>query len=390
MNSKALELYKNYLAKKLDLIFNTNGEIICNNKIRAQYFTNVDGVIHCYQLELNGYHGKRIVKGYKCSNSHDSYMIRYQPIKKYGYKYTLCFDEAKLDLYLYDRMDREYVKLGLYNDILYDDYFIINNKDKKVYLLYDEKVFDISDYYYKYLIDKEIIRITPNVTGIRSLEQFTSAHFNEIFAKVDEERREIMAAGRKAKEEADNMMREPIAMPKIKSIKEREVIVKENNEKKEEALLLLKKALVMLNLIQENDTTIERVKVTEKDLFVKEDDHLEIVSIYKKALRFLDLSDISFDKADVHGVDFRGCNIGILFNPQKVYKKDLNCCNFDKVFIPPIMNFNRVNIIGCHFSEDDDPQTKDIFNATFGKAIYDETTTYNGISFIKLFESMKI
>ena len=124
------------------------------------------------------------------------------------------------------------------------------------------------------------------------------------------------------------------------------------------------------------------MQIDEKDLFVKIEDHLEISPVYINALKFIDLRYISFDNVKVDEIDFRGTNL--LLNPQIVYRKNLRECDFDRIFISPFLNFRGVDIRGCRFSEDDNPTTDDHFNLTFKDAIYDETTTYNGISFIKI------
>ena len=54
-------------------------------------------------------------------------------------------------------------------------------------------------------------------------------------------------------------------------------------------------------------------------------------------------------------------------------------CNFEGIFISPFADFTGVNIKGTKFGTDDNPLTYDDFNLSFKNAIYDETTTYNGI-----------
>lgn len=158
---------------------------------------------------------------------------------------------------------------------------------------------------------------------------------------------------------------------------------------KKEAAEMLKTALGMMKQLHGKGVKIDKIKLKEEELFIKKKDHFIIAPIYKDALKFIDLKDISFNDVDVHGVDFRGCNIGELFRPQEVFNKDLRGCYFDKVYISTWINFAGVDIRGCRFIEDDDPKTIAMFNYTFTGAIYDETTTYNGISFAKIFEAAK-
>ena len=54
------------------------------------------------------------------------------------------------------------------------------------------------------------------------------------------------------------------------------------------------------------------------------------------------------------------------------------------------MDFSGVDIRGTKFSCDDNPMTLDGRNSWFRQAIYDETTTYNGISFVELYGECKI
>ena len=99
-------------------------------------------------------------------------------------------------------------------------------------------------------------------------------------------------------------------------------------------------------------------------------------------LRYIDFSMVSFEDVDISGIDFRGCNIHL--NPKEVYPKErpnLRGCNFEGIHITPFMDFSGVDIRGARFSDDNDDKTKDYGNGTFELAIYDETTTYNGIPF---------
>ena len=49
------------------------------------------------------------------------------------------------------------------------------------------------------------------------------------------------------------------------------------------------------------------------------------------------------------------------------------------------MNFTGIDIRGARFSKDNDPTTLDVGSATFKEAIYDETTTFDGIPFTMIF-----
>ncbi len=53
-------------------------------------------------------------------------------------------------------------------------------------------------------------------------------------------------------------------------------------------------------------------------------------------------------------------------------------------------SFVGVDIRGARFSEDGNPLTPDGLNASFSDAIYDENTTYNGVSFVDEFGECQI
>ena len=74
----------------------------------------------------------------------------------------------------------------------------------------------------------------------------------------------------------------------------------------------------------------------------------------------------------------------------KENKKSLRNCNFEGIYIEPFMNFTGVDIRGAKFSDDDDKTTIDRQNVYFAHALYDETTTYNGIPFPKLYGECKL
>ena len=121
---------------------------------------------------------------------------------------------------------------------------------------------------------------------------------------------------------------------------------------------------------------VERIAVG--NIFNAVGDHKEVAKVYQGALKYIDLSLISFKNVDVSGLDFSGTNA--IINPQEVYNKDLSCCDFSGMFVDPIMmNFNGVNIRCAKFGSDNDPYTYDMM-PNFSGAIYDEQTTYNGIS----------
>lgn len=329
--------------------------------------------IICTDIEMGDYDVKESLLGYTCANSVDSYKLKYMPIKRFGLRYTLCVN--KNTILLYDRINNEYTTEWDIKDIEYDDNFIFDKKNKKVYFMYENQMIDITKYYNKYLRDNVITNIKDGITDIISESEFSFLNrdkIEELLRKIKEEK--------KKKEESEKQTKN---VEVIKSIKKKEIRLEQDKQKaKLEALETLKKAFESLRELSNDNDVLPKMTIEENQLLIKVDDHLEISPIYISALRFIDLRYISFDNVKIDGIDFRGTNL--ILDPQKVYKKNLRGCDFDRIFISPFLNFKGVDIRGCRFSEDDDPRTYDTFNLTFKDAIYDETTTYNGISFTKI------
>ena len=129
-----------------------------------------------------------------------------------------------------------------------------------------------------------------------------------------------------------------------------------------------------------------------EDLFHDVDGHREFNNLYINDIKIIDLSYADFTNVKVSGIDFCGTNVtfsNATLNPQTVYNKDLSDCNFEGIFISPFVDFSGVNIKGAKFSVDSDIKTVDVFNSTFQNAIYDENTTYNGISLVDSLDSEK-
>ena len=160
----------------------------------------------------------------------------------------------------------------------------------------------------------------------------------------------------------------------------------EEEKRRNDVLNALKSIQESLEVLKQNkDVSLSNVKLNIENVFVKNGDHLEIIPLIIDMLKYIDLSLFKFDNVKVSGIDFRNCNINI--NPQTVYNKDMKNCNLEGVHLSPFMNFSGVDIRGTKFGDNDNPNSLSIFNPTFKDTIYDETTTYNGISFIKLLDS---
>ena len=91
-------------------------------------FFIVDGRIIPCKKEMRDYQVNRILMGYECKNSHDKYRLKYQPVKRFGFRYTICIN--KENLFLYDRISNEYRTIGDIYDIEFDDNFIFDKKNK--------------------------------------------------------------------------------------------------------------------------------------------------------------------------------------------------------------------------------------------------------------------
>lgn len=69
------------------------------------------------------------------------------------------------------------------------------------------------------------------------------------------------------------------------------------------------------------------LKITEDVLFEAVSKHLRIKKVFIPILKFIDLSNIKFDKVDIRGIDFRETNANI--DIKKVFKKDATGALFD-------------------------------------------------------------
>lgn len=112
--------------------------------------------------------------------------------------------------------------------------------------------------------------------------------------------------------------------------------------------------------LNEEKDDYERIVVPRKLLFNNVDDHLEINKNYIDSLKYVDLSNISFDGVLVSGVDFTDTNINC-FNPQTVYNKDLSYCSFgdkdikdNSIPFDLYTDFNGVNLCGTVILGDSD------------------------------------
>lgn len=336
-----------------------------------------DGKTQTAYLDMRDYQIKRVLGGYLCTNSYEKIRIKYQPVKSYGLRYLLCNDDK--NYYLYDKFLKKYILLGPIDSYIYDDNFLYDMEDETMYLIYNEQIIDITEYYINNLKDKETISISPRVTGILSRDIFRIKNNDEIEAIIREAKDENLGIIDKQKKEKEKQDIEKLKV-------ETEQAEKERLENLRQALADLKDVIERVKKYSRPGDAPRRIPISIP--FVPTGDHLELPVEIKGILKYIDISGETFANVNVEGVDFTGCNPHLL-DPQLVYKKSLRNCKFEKIYINPFTDFTGVDIRGCSFSEDGNPLTVDVFNESFARAIYDETTKYNGVAMTELLSKDK-
>lgn len=340
--------------------------------------------IHQYKDDWSSY--------YECVNKNTSFMVRGKPIRIYGDRYVLTIDGKYNTIYLNgEGFSLNPISIGNVNyystqfplyianekKVCYDDNFILcSDYPTKLFLMFSNQVIEFDFFRIQgYKNNAETIKkLSANFERLKQIYNiFTFEQFKYYnMPSLAKELSQIQAA------EAERIKLHQIATAKQKELEEKE----ERREKQIQALKQLKEALDILNELEQDNIEITRIRYD--NVFVQRNDHLEISPTIIHMLKYVDLSFADFKNVKCSGIDFRECNIGS-FNPQLVYNRDLSGSNFEGVFISPFMNFKDVDIRGAKFSADNDPKTIDVFNESFRYAIYDETTTYNGISLAKVF-----
>jgi vacuolar-type H+-ATPase subunit H len=284
----------------------------------------------------------------------------------------LCSDEN--NYYLYDKFFKKYFLLGPIDSYIYDDVFFYDMEEERMFMIYNEQILDITDYYMKNLKDKETISISHRVTGILSPDIFRLKNRDEIEKIIREAKDENLRIIEEQKRERE---KQDIEQLKIES----EQAEKERLENLRQALKDLKEVIERVKKYSKPGEAPRRIPIGIP--YITAGDHYEIPVELKGILKYIDLSAETFANVNVEGVDFSDCNPHIL-DPQLVYRKSLRNCKFDRVYINPFTNYIGVDIRGCSFSDDGNPLTMDVFNVSFARAIYDETTTYNGVPMTEL------
>lgn len=328
-------------------------------------------------IHLPGVRIQESRKGYHITDKYGEYQIRFQPIHQFNAIYTLCFHYDKY--YIYNRLLNKYIALGDAINITFQDNLIYNANDNKILLVYGNSVIDITFYYNEYLKDKKTINITPGIKGLLSEDEFYLHNIKEIEAELSQAKDDYIVA--KREQESEHEAR--IVDENIKKYEE-----SESKRKEEVASTLeqIKSLREKLGELREERDPQERRPIT-KEFFIKVGDHLEINQYYlEKGLKFFDLSLLTFNNVKMSNINFSHSNIS-RFDPQKAYNKDLSGSNFEYVYIDPLVSFNGVDITGCRFSKDNNSNTIDFF-PNFEGAIFDDTTTYNGIPLRIILEGM--
>lgn len=362
------------------IFYNTNGHI--KVKLNGKIYMLSSQTLGTKAFLYEEYQVNKTLAGYVCKNENDTFKIKYNPVLNFNYRYILCSD--KNNFYLYDRISDEYELLGLCSNISFcKNNLILNNLTKRIYLICDNQKLDLTSYYNKKLRKRK--NIPKNVNDILLKEEFcilNTEKIDQIMEELREERRKVTKK-RTIDEEQEELKKIEEEEKKLKKEQQQR---KENARKKVEIKLMeLKNSLDELAKLSSEKVKIGRITID--NIFIQVANHLEINPIICSMLKYIDLSYTKFDNVKMNGIDFSDCNIN--FNPQKVYNKDLSNCNFEGVHISPFLNFSDVDIRGTSFSNDNDSTTIDTLNMTFKNAIYDETTTYNGIPLTEIIDKKK-
>ncbi len=343
----------------------------------------------CKDIDYNGYSvNKTIFNSYNLKKEKDSFIVKGKPIKVFGSNYVLHFEENDPNyLSLYDRKNKNEITIGSPCSVVYTDNIIVNNDSGtyRAYLIYNDKLYDITDYYFHNIKPYDI-----KIFGVKEgYEIYTrDDYYLENETRLINEVREEKEEERKQEE----IEQKKYTISKLDTIKEIDVFSKDANEyRRQKALEKVREGLQELMECDGKDNA-PSIKIQVTDLFINCGDHKEFNPKYIEGgfLKYIDLSRESFENVKMSGIDFSGCNI--ILNPQVVYPKDepdLTNCNFEGIHISAFLNFTGVDIRGSRFSDDNNSRTVDGLNVYFKEAIYDETTTYNGIPFNVIYGECK-
>ena len=340
----------------------------------SKSFSKYQNIVVCNTTELKDYKVKFRHKRYTCDNKEDTFDIKYRPIRIYDKRYTLCKDQEKV--YLYDRLLNEYEPLGIFEDIEFDENFIYDKKNKKVFFVYEEKFIDLTEYY------------NENLKGYGTIEVKSDIKFmskNDFFIEKEKGIKKALQREkeRKAQEELEkSMTSEELEMKRLQDEAKRKQKIAEIYEA--EAFHELEDVVSKFEKIKE--LTGENIVRPFKHLFVQVGDHLEFrdIIVLSGFLKHVNFNAVSLKNVKLSGLNLSGTNIR--FNPQEIYNKDLSNCNLEGIYFPVTTNFKDVNICGSRFTTDANDRTFDINEDILSEAIYDDRTLLNGVPLITLIE----
>jgi len=330
--------------------------------IKNKSFIEVDGKIIPFNISLDNYSVKKNIMGYRMFNKTERFNIKYEPIKVYGERYILCLD--KNNVYLYDRFKDNYKLINHASKIIYDDNFIFDNENDKVYFINENEFLDITEYYNLKLRGEKDISIVPGIK-IETLDSFTYTNSEEIDSVIKEDlsRKKQLEDEKREEEQLKNAIKEE------KAIQKQEEDLRRNIE-------------FSLSKLNELSKRKKIQKIKSKNILKREYNYYVFKPSVINHLRFFDLSIIDFHNVKVEGIDFRGTNVEIE-NLLDCYNRSLRNCNFEGISISPFTDFTGVDIRGCRFSREDNSHIIDSM-PNFYDAVYDETTTYNGVPISKI------
>ena len=202
----------------------------------------------------------------------------------------------------------------LFNSLVVDK-VLQNNFEKKYGILQENQIEGRKaiEEFKKYLAKKyDFNYFTPN--QVRSIEENGLSMADLLFEKTDTVA-EILNDGEK---DIIN--------------KEVDVLTKQRDDNNKKLKLIKDEFDNALNkysdIVEKGSEKIEKLPIPENLLFIYgEEGEKKIDPRFLDNLKEIDLSNISFDNVDVHGIDFTDCN-PVLLNPQTVWKKDLSGTTF--------------------------------------------------------------
>lgn len=350
-------------------------------------------------VDLKEYKITNIKESYnEISNGVESYQIKGFPIRVYD-EYILCCRHIGVDkeyptfeYFLFNKKTKQYKKIGRnvvsegflgmgkghYRCLAFDDNFIHDNYNHKVYFIYGSQIIDITDYYNRKLKGKRSVRVNKKLSNILSIDDFHYENLEVINQILREERERELSE----QERHDDEISQENLMKKITEFEA------EEKRRDETVRTTIKEIEERFQLLKELEASGAIIQIKYDDLYEKVYDgikyHLEFKDdvIKDNRLHMFELSSETFENVKMDGIDFRKCNLDSIC-PTKVYKKNLRGCNFEGVHFGPFTSFVGVDIRGSKFGYDENNRTMDVM-PHFNEAIFDETTTFNGIPLTEL------